>query len=77
MKDMDTAFASTVVLLRCKDYDEQRVAKTVACGVDLLGGIGQFVKTGERILLKPNLLVAKVPERAVTTRAGPKKAAAR
>ncbi len=67
MKDMDTAFASTVVLLRCKDYDEQRVAKTVACGVDLLGGIGQFVKTGERILLKPNLLVAKVPERAVTT----------
>ncbi|MCK5861532.1 MAG: DUF362 domain-containing protein, partial [Candidatus Hydrogenedentes bacterium] len=58
---------STVVLLRCEDYDEIRVAEVVARGVALLGGVESFTKTGERILLKPNMLVAKAPDRAVTT----------
>ena len=35
--------------------------------VDLLGGIRLFVKPGERVLIKPNLLKAKPPEAAVTT----------
>jgi uncharacterized protein (DUF362 family)/ferredoxin len=32
-----------------------------------LGGMGAFVKPGERVLLKPNMLSAKPPEAAVTT----------
>jgi uncharacterized protein (DUF362 family)/Pyruvate/2-oxoacid:ferredoxin oxidoreductase delta subunit len=32
-----------------------------------LGGIGCFVKPGQNVLLKPNLLAGKPPERAVTT----------
>jgi uncharacterized protein (DUF362 family) len=67
MENMDNACESTVVLLRCDDYNIERVAETVARGMELLGGVARFVKTGERILLKPNLLVGKAPERAVTT----------
>ena len=32
-----------------------------------LGGIRQFVNPGERVLIKPNMLAAKEPARAVTT----------
>lgn len=32
-----------------------------------LGGIEAFVKPGERVLIKPNMLSAKLPEAAVTT----------
>jgi uncharacterized protein (DUF362 family)/Pyruvate/2-oxoacid:ferredoxin oxidoreductase delta subunit len=32
-----------------------------------LGGMGAFVKPGQRVLLKPNLLAGMAPERAVTT----------
>jgi len=35
--------------------------------VDLLGGMHTFVKPGERVLIKPNLLKGKEPEAAVTT----------
>jgi hypothetical protein len=30
---------------------------------DLIGGISQFVKEGDRVLIKPNLLIGKAPER--------------
>lgn len=56
-----------VVLLRCEDYDRERVLDCVARGISLLGGVQRFVEPGERILLKPNLLVGKAPEKAVTT----------
>jgi uncharacterized protein (DUF362 family)/Pyruvate/2-oxoacid:ferredoxin oxidoreductase delta subunit len=32
-----------------------------------LGGMAAFVKPGQRVLLKPNLLAGKAPEKAVTT----------
>jgi uncharacterized protein (DUF362 family)/Pyruvate/2-oxoacid:ferredoxin oxidoreductase delta subunit len=35
--------------------------------VDLLGGIKNFVRPGDQVLLKPNLLSARPPERRVTT----------
>ncbi|HPP75859.1 MAG TPA: DUF362 domain-containing protein [Armatimonadota bacterium] len=35
--------------------------------VELLGGIGSWVQPGQKILLKPNLLSARLPEAAVTT----------
>lgn len=56
-----------VVIKKCNDYVNEEVYKTIKESVDLLGGIGSFVKKGERILLKPNLLSAKPPEAAVTT----------
>ncbi|MBI5875924.1 MAG: DUF362 domain-containing protein [Deltaproteobacteria bacterium] len=56
-----------VVITKCNYYVNEEVYKAVKESVDLLGGIGAFVKKGERILLKPNLLSAKHPEAAVTT----------
>lgn len=58
---------SKVVLKRCPDYDSERVYKSVTESIELLGGISSFVKRGERVLLKPNLLSAKPIEKAVTT----------
>ncbi len=56
-----------VVITKCNDYVNEEVYKAVKESVDLLGGIRAFVKKGERILLKPNLLSAKPPDAAVTT----------
>ncbi len=36
-------------------------------GLGLLGGIGAFVKPGEKIVLKPNVLIGASPERCVCT----------
>lgn len=58
---------SLVSIRTCPDYDLSRVYHSVKSAIDHLGGMGRFVKKGERILLKPNLLSAKEPEKAVTT----------
>ncbi len=56
-----------VSLIECSDYDPELVFQAVSKGVELLGGIDRFVSTAEKIVLKPNLLVAAIPEKAVTT----------
>jgi uncharacterized protein (DUF362 family) len=56
-----------VSLIKCPDYDRDRVFFAVKQAVDLLGGIHDFIKPGERVLIKPNLLKARPPEAAVTT----------
>ena len=56
-----------VAILRCRDYDRERIFQTVHDALDLLGGIGRFVQKGQKVLLKPNMLSAKPPERGITT----------
>ena len=56
-----------VSLIRCSDYDKGRVEHAVRRAVDLLGGMGQFVRPGSRVLIKPNMLAGKAPDKAVTT----------
>ena len=46
-----------VAVIRCETYDDQQVLKSLKKGIDLLGGVSQFVKPGEKIVLKPNILV--------------------
>lgn len=58
---------SNVALKKCPDYDTERVYRSIGESIDLLGGISSFIKKGERVLLKPNLLSAKPKEKAVTT----------
>ncbi len=53
---------STVSLVK----DEDPV-KCVSQAVELLGGIGKFIKSDEKILLKPNLVVPLKTETGVTT----------
>ncbi|MCL1817944.1 MAG: DUF362 domain-containing protein [Spirochaetaceae bacterium] len=58
---------SVVALIGCPSYDSQSVLAAVTRGIDLLGGPGAFVRPGEKILLKPNMLAARSPQQAVTT----------
>jgi uncharacterized protein (DUF362 family)/ferredoxin len=58
---------SKVALIGCADYNEDKVYAAVKSGVDLLGGTGPLVKSGEKIVLKPNVLVGSDPAKCVTT----------
>jgi len=59
--------AAVVAAVRCDTYEETRVHDAVMRGLQLLGGVERFVRSGERIVLKPNLLAGRGPDRAVTT----------
>ncbi len=55
-----------VALIRCEDYDDAAVLQATTRGLDLLGGAGRFVRPGEHIILKPNLLASSTPEDLVS-----------
>lgn len=57
----------SVSIVRCKEYDRDLVQRTVRQSVDLLGGIAAFIRPGSKVLVKPNLLMAKPPESGITT----------
>jgi len=57
----------TVAIERCPDYEREAVKSALLRLLEPLGGMAMFVKPGERVLLKPNMLYAKSPECAVTT----------
>lgn len=56
-----------VAIVRCTGYDTKLLTEKINQALDLLGGLGKFVRPGMNVLLKPNLLSAKPPERAITT----------
>ncbi|MBQ8653726.1 MAG: DUF362 domain-containing protein [Clostridia bacterium] len=58
---------SVVALVPLSTYNQARTDQAVRTGINLLGGIGRFVRPEEKILLKPNLLGRALPEKAVTT----------
>ena len=57
----------TVSLARCPTYDLPQVEAALRHLLEPLGGMGAFVEPGQRVLLKPNLLIPARPERAITT----------
>lgn len=58
---------SKVALVRCESYEYDEVKAAVEKGLALLGGAEKFAGSGEKILLKPNLLSADPPEKCTTT----------
>ena len=64
---MRGAHVSTVAVVRCTSYHPCDVDAALRHGIDLLGGVARFARPRESIVLKPNLLVGRDPERAVTT----------
>lgn len=58
---------SKVAVISCENYDYTNVKNAVKKGIDALGGITQFVKPGEKILLKPNVLVGDTADKCSTT----------
>ncbi|MDR0485644.1 MAG: DUF362 domain-containing protein [Elusimicrobiota bacterium] len=57
--------SNKISLVRCQNYKDAFSA--VKKSIDLLGGIKKYIKSGEKILLKPNLLAPEPPEKAITT----------
>ncbi len=58
---------SRVVLKALADYHPEAVADTLAALLEPVGGMTAFVRPGQSVLLKPNMLAGKTPDRAVTT----------
>lgn len=56
-----------VSLQALSNYDPAAVKVAIEQLLEPLGGIQKFVKPGQKVLLKPNLLAGKPPEKAVTT----------
>ncbi|MDH3972654.1 MAG: DUF362 domain-containing protein [Deltaproteobacteria bacterium] len=56
-----------VSIVRCKTYKEELVSESLVKLLAPLGGIQTFINRGDKVLLKPNLLKAALPEKAITT----------
>ncbi len=52
----------TVAIQRCASYDPQQVYSAIGRQLELLGGSDCFFQKGQRVLIKPNLIVPKAPD---------------
>jgi uncharacterized protein (DUF362 family)/Pyruvate/2-oxoacid:ferredoxin oxidoreductase delta subunit len=59
-----------VSVVKCANYNQEALSAKVREAVELIGGLQHHVKPGSKVLLKPNLLMAIEPERAITTHPG-------
>jgi uncharacterized protein (DUF362 family)/Pyruvate/2-oxoacid:ferredoxin oxidoreductase delta subunit len=66
-----------VALVPCATYNDAEVLAAMKSGLDILGGTGAFVKPGEKIVLKPNVLIGAGPDRCVCTHPSVFRAAAK
>ncbi len=58
---------STVSIIECRSYKKEEVTKKIEECLELIGGFKKYLGSSKKILLKPNLLSAAAPEKAVTT----------
>ncbi|MBU8922590.1 MAG: DUF362 domain-containing protein [Bacteroidales bacterium] len=58
---------TVVSVTRSASYEGGQLRGAIEESLAPFGGLGAFVKSGQRVLLKPNLLSAKAPDRAITT----------
>lgn len=58
---------SKAALVKCNSYNQDLLYSRVEEALSYLGGIGNFIRAGSRVLLKPNLLMAALPEKHITT----------
>ncbi len=58
---------SLVSIRRCDDYASELLKPAIERALADLGGLSAFVKSGDRILLKPNLLMGSAASKAVVT----------
>lgn len=48
-----------VALTRCGDYSQSKISQAIERQFELLGGLRRFVKPGDTVLLKPNLIAPR------------------
>ena len=56
-----------VTLTRCSDYSRPGIAEAIERHFNLLGGLKQFVKPGDSVLLKPNFIAPRSRRHAAQT----------
>lgn len=56
-----------VSLVKCKDYEYEKVKSAIFQSVENLGGWDKYISKGDKVLLKVNLLMKKKAEEATTT----------
>lgn len=56
-----------VAIYKCDEYNLERVEQGIAAVFAHFGGIGRFVKPGQKVLIKPNLLAADPPDKLTCT----------
>lgn len=57
--------SSQVSIVKCDRYSD--CFKHITEALNLLGGIDKFIKKGDKVVIKPNLVSKKNPDEAVTT----------
>ncbi len=56
-----------VSIVKCENYEHQKVKKALLHSLELIGGLESIVKPGDNVLLKVNVIGGFSPERAATT----------
>ena len=56
-----------VALVRCENYEQAAVDAAVERAISLIGGIERYVRPGQRVLVKPNLLRGSDPSEGIVT----------
>ena len=57
----------TLSIQKCSSYEQTAVKEAIIKLLEPFGGITAFVRSGNKVLIKPNMLTCKEPERAATT----------
>ncbi len=56
-----------VSVVKCKDYNKKELKAVLHKCMKNIGGLGKYIRPDDKVLIKPNLLLAAQPEKGVTT----------
>jgi uncharacterized protein (DUF362 family)/Pyruvate/2-oxoacid:ferredoxin oxidoreductase delta subunit len=59
--------SAKVSIVKCSNYEPVAVEQAIRNALGLLGGLTNFIKPNAKVLVKPNLLMSKSPDCAITT----------
>ena len=68
MNQKVNADRASVSMIRAETYEVESLQRQIEELIEPMGGIASFVKKGDRVLLKPNLLTGSRPTKECTTR---------
>jgi uncharacterized protein (DUF362 family)/Pyruvate/2-oxoacid:ferredoxin oxidoreductase delta subunit len=58
---------SKVAIAKCEDYEQPHVDEALRHSLELIGGLKNFVKPGQKVIIKVNGIMSVGPEAGVTT----------
>ena len=58
---------NSVIISKCSAYEEQKLKRSVSDIFKKLNNLGEYIKPGDTVVIKPNMLLGKSPDQVVTT----------